>query len=108
MNNGQIFENLLRSIDLSLQLIANKDSTRRTTAFVDKKTISVKLGVPPVTIDKLVHQGIVSKGKSGFVLGRHYAKLDPSEQNTSNFLYDAGKILADAWVSFSNYDSEEK
>lgn len=99
-------EKILRSIDISLQVIANKDSKQQTIAFVDKKTIAIKLGVPPVTVDKLVHQGIVSEGKSGFVLGRHYTKLDPAETNTGNFLYDAVKILQDAWCCFKDYDND--
>jgi hypothetical protein len=100
-------EKILRSIDLSLQIIANKEIKHRTTAFVDKKSIASKLGVPPVTIDKLIHQGITSEGRSGFVLGRHYTKLDAAETNTSNFLYDAVKILQDAWCSFKDYDKDQ-
>lgn len=107
MTTSKEIEKLLRSIDVSLQLIASKNSPNRTTAFVDKKTIASKLGVPLVTIDKLVHQGLVSNGTSGLVHKRHYAKLDPTESNTSNFLYDAGKILQDAWNSFKDYDNEK-
>lgn len=105
MELSKDIEKILRSIDLSLQLIATKEAGKQTIAFVDKKTIAIKLGVPPVTIDKLVHQGVVSKGKSGFVFGRHYTKLDPTETNTGNFLYDAVKILQDAWCCFKDYDN---
>lgn len=104
MPTSKELEKLLRSIDLSLQLIASREDSRRTTAFVDKKTIAARLGVPLITIDKLIHQGLVSNGKSGLVHQRHYAKLDPTESNTANFLYDAGKILEDAWNSFKDYD----
>lgn len=96
---------ILRSIDTSLQILANSKSGNLTTAFISKKAISERLGVNPVTIDKLIHQGIVSKGKSGLVEGRHYCKVDPSENNTSSFLYDSAKVLADAWNSFQNYNA---
>jgi len=107
MTISKEIEKILRSIDVSLQIIASKNSAGSTTAFVDKKTIASRLGVPLVTIDKLIHQGLVSKGKSGLVHQRHYAKLDPAESNTANFLYDAGKILEDAWNSFKDYDNEK-
>lgn len=94
---------VLRNIDTSLQIIANKDSGGLTTAFVNKKAIAARLGVSPITIDKLIHQGITSQGKSGLVEGRHFCKLDPSETNTSNFLFDSAKVLKDAWKSFTGY-----
>ncbi|MBM4229120.1 MAG: hypothetical protein FJ184_00055 [Gammaproteobacteria bacterium] len=94
---------LLRSIDTSLQIIANSKSSNITTAFVNKKAVAARLGVSPVTIDKLIYQGITSKGSSGLVEGRHYCKLDPSESNTSNFLFDSAKVLQDAWTSFTGY-----
>jgi hypothetical protein len=93
----------LRSIDVSLQIIANSKAGNLTTAFVGKKVIASRLGVPPITVDKLIHQGLVSKGTSGLVEGRHYCKLDPTETNTSNFLFDSAKVLADAWTSFTGY-----
>lgn len=108
MELSKDLEKILRSIDLSLQIIANKEAKQNTTAFVDKKSIAMKLGVPLVTIDKLIHQGIVSEGKSGLVQGRHYTKLDPTETNTGNFLYDAVKILQDAWCSFKDYDKDQQ
>ena len=95
---------IFRSIDTSLQVLSNTKSGNVTTAFINKKAIAERMGVNPVTIDKLIHQGITSKGKSGLVEGRHYCKLDPTENNTSNFLYDSAKVLADAWKSFQNYD----
>jgi hypothetical protein len=94
---------ILRSIDASLQIIANSNSGNVTTAFVNKKTIAARLGVQPIVVDKLVYQGITSQGSSGLVEGRHYCKLDPSENNISNFLFDSAKVLSDAWTSFSGY-----
>jgi hypothetical protein len=108
MENLKELEKILRNIDLSLQVIANKNADKCTTAFVDKKTIANKLNVPLVTIDKLIHQGLVSAGKSGLVFGRHYTKIDPSETNTGNFLYDAVKILQDAWCCFKDYDNDQQ
>lgn len=96
---------VLRSIDTSLQVLANTKSGNVTTAFISKKALAERLGLNSVAIDKLVYQGITSKGKSGLVEGRHYCKLDPTETNTSNFLYDSAKVLADAWNSFQNYDA---
>jgi hypothetical protein len=95
---------IFRSIDTSLQILANTKSGNVTTAFISKKAIAERMGVNPVTIDKLIYQGITSKGKSGLVEGRHYCKIDLTENNTSNFLYDSAKVLADAWKSFQNYD----
>lgn len=94
---------ILRNIDTSLQIIANSNSTNITTAFISKKAVATRLGVTPVTIDKLIHQGITSKGASGLIEGRHYCRLDPNEVNTSNFLFDSAKVLQDAWTSFTNY-----
>ena len=96
---------VLRSIDTSLQVLANTKSGNVTTAFISKKALAERLGLNSVAIDKLVYQGITSKGKSGLVEGRHYCKLDSTETNTSNFLYDSAKVLADAWNSFQNYDA---
>lgn len=95
---------ILRNIDISLQIIAQNKTKEAKTIFVSKKDISLRLGVPPVTIDKLIYQGVTSKGKSGLVERRHYCKLDPAEQNTSNFLFDPVQITTDAWKSFANYD----
>ena len=89
----------LKSIDASLQIIANASSGDVTTAFVNKKTVAARLGVPLVTVDKLIHQGLVSQGSSGLVEGRHYCRLDPTENNTSAFLFDLAKVLRDAWNS---------
>ena len=94
---------VLKNIDTSLQIIANTNAGGVTTAFVNKKAIAARLGVSPVTVDKLIYQGVTSKGKSGLVEGRHYCKLDPTETNTSNFLFDAAKVLKDAWTSFTGY-----
>lgn len=96
---------ILRSIDISLQVLANTQSGGVTTAFISKKAMAERLGVNPVALDKLVYQGLTSKGASGLVEGRHYCKLDPTENNTSNFLYDSAKVLADAWNSFQNYNA---
>ena len=84
-------------------MLANSKSDRFTTAFVNKKAIALRLGVPQVTVDKLIHQGLLSQGKSGLVEGRHYCKLDPADTNPSNFLFDAAKVLQDAWTSFTGY-----
>jgi hypothetical protein len=94
---------ILRSIDTSLQILANAKASNITTAFVNKKAVAARLGVTPVTIDKLIYQGITSQGSSGLVEGRHYCKLDPTESNTSNFLFDSAKVLQDAWTSFTGY-----
>ena len=97
---------VLQSIDPSLQMIANGNAGV-TTAFISKKAIAQRLGVPPVQIDKLVHQGLSSGGTSGLVEGRHYCKLDPSETNTRYFLFDATKVMTDAWKSFTGYEQPE-
>lgn len=91
----------LSSIDVSLQLIANKNQ-RRTTAFVSKRVICQRLSIPAVALDKLLYQGIVSGGSHGLVEGKHYCKLDPDEQNSSKFLYDPYTILESAWSNFKN------
>ena len=102
MINKELLE-ILRNIDTSLQVIANSNTGNVTTAFVNKKAVAARLGVSPITVDKLIYQGITSKGTSGLVEGRHYCKLDPSESNTSNFLFDSAKVLQDAWTSFTGY-----
>lgn len=99
MNLKELTE-CLRSIDTSLQVIASTHSGNITTAFVNKKTMAARMSVPPVTIDKLIHQGLVSGGTSGLVEGKHYCKIDPAENNTNNFLFDAVKVMASAWNSF--------
>ena len=73
----------LTSIDTSLQLFVSQKEGRVTSAFVSKKVISQRLNVPAVTLDKLIHQGIVSGGESGLVEGKHYCKTDPDERNLS-------------------------
>jgi len=93
---------LLSSIDVSLQMMANRHG-RRTTAFVNRRTIAQRLGVPTVVIDKLIFQGISSKGSSGLIEGKHYCKLNPQENNSSKFLYDPYEILQAAWSNFK-YD----
>ena len=98
---------ILQSIDTSLQIMAGAESGA-TTAFISKKAIAQRLGVGQVVIDKLIHEGIHSRGESGLVEGRHYCKLDPKETNTRYFLFDAGKVMADAWKSFSGYDTESR
>ena len=102
MINKELLDTL-RNIDTSLQIIANANSGNVTTAFVNKKAIAARLGVAPVTVDKLIHQGITSRGESGLVEGRHFCKRDPMESNTSNFLFDSAKVLQDAWTSFTGY-----
>jgi len=94
---------ILRSIDTSLQLLANANSGNVTTAFITKRAVAERLGVPSIKIDKLIHQGILSGGESGLVEGRHYCKLDPDENNPSNYLYDSAKVLSDAWTNFTGY-----
>lgn len=94
---------ILRSVDTSLQMLANVKTGGMTTAFVNKKAIAARLGVQPVAIDKLVYQGLTSGGTSGLVEGRHYCKLDPTENNISNFLFDSTRVLSDAWKNFTNY-----
>ena len=91
----------INSIDVSLQLIASS-SSKRTSAFVSKKVIGQRLNIPSVSVDKLIHQGIVSGGKSGLVEGIHFCKVDPSEQNSSKFLFDAQAVIDSAWKNFKN------
>lgn len=92
----------LESIDTSLQLLVAQKDGKITTAFVSKKVISQRLNVPAVTIDKLIHQGIASGGKSGLVEGKHYCKVDPEERNSSKFLFDPHSIIQAAWHNFQN------
>jgi hypothetical protein len=96
----------LKNIDVSLQILAQSKLDKTRTVFVSKKTLAARLGVPPVTIDKLVYQGVTSKGASGLVESRHYCKLDPNEQNISNFLFDPIQVTQDAWKSFTNYTND--
>lgn len=91
----------LESIDVSLQLIANK-SQNRTTAFVTKRVICQRLSVPTVALDKLIHQGLASGGDYGIIEGKHFCRLDPNERNSSKFLYDPYAILNSAWENFKN------
>jgi hypothetical protein len=97
----QIKEALV-SIDVTLQLLVAQKEGKITSAFVSKKTIGQRLNVPSVTIDKLIHQGIVSGGSSGLVEGKHYCKVDPEERNSSKFLYDPHAVLQAAWSNFQN------
>tara|TARA_R100000995_G_C3475534_1_gene120741 strand:- start:1324 stop:1650 length:327 start_codon:yes stop_codon:yes gene_type:complete len=91
----------LESIDASLQSISQTDK-QETTAFVSKRTICNRLNVPSVTLDKLIHQGVASGGDSGLVEGIHFCRTDPTERNSSKFLYDSRRILNSAWKSFKN------
>lgn len=92
----------LTSIDVSLQLLLAQKEGKVTSAFVNKKTISQRLNIPSVTIDKLIHQGIVSGGTSGLVEGKHFCKVDPEERNSSKFLYDPHAVIQAAWKNFQN------
>lgn len=93
----------LQSIDTSLQIIASDNTNnRRTTAFVSKKVICQRLNIPAIALDKLIYQGITSEGKSGLVEGLHFCKIDPTEQNSSKFLYDPQAVIHSAWSSFQN------
>jgi hypothetical protein len=96
---------VLQSIDLSLKVIASRQNENAPAVLVTKKQVADALGVKPVTVDKLVYQGIVSKGTSGLVERIHYCKLDPNERNTSNYRFNLARILVDAWNSFSNYEN---
>jgi len=91
----------LNSIEISLQMLVAQKDNKITTAFVSKKVISQRLNIPSVTIDKLIHQGIVSGGESGLVEKKHYCKVDPSERNSSKFLYDLHAIIQAAWSNFT-------
>ena len=91
----------LNSIETSLQLLVAQKEGKITSAFVSKKVISQRLNVPAVTVDKLIHQGIASGGDSGLVEGKHYCKVDPTERNSSKFLYDPHAIMQAAWSNFS-------
>lgn len=106
MNFKEIADTL-RSIDISLQQIAANATGRKTTAFVNRKSVANRLGVPLVKIDQLIHSGLVSAGKCGLVEGRHYCKLSPSDTNTSDFLYDVAIILEDAWSGFKGYERRD-
>jgi len=93
----------LKSIDISLQLLAaNKNGDTRTTAFVSKKTVCQRLNIPSIALDKLIHQGLASGGKSGLVEGTHFCKLDPEDRNSSKFLFDIQAIIRSAWSNFKN------
>jgi len=93
----------LNSIDVSLQLLAaNKDNEQRTTAFVSKKVVCQRLNIPAVALDKLIFQGITTKGESGLTEGIHYCKLDPQERNSSKFLFDLHAVIQSAWKNFKN------
>ena len=94
-------KSVLESIDVSLQLIANK-SQNRTTAFVTKRVICQRLSVPTVALDKLIHQGLASGGDYGIIEGKHFCRLDPNERNSSKFLYDPYAILNSACENFKN------
>lgn len=95
----KIISDTLSSIDVSLQMLAAKD-TGTPTMLVGKKIVAQRLGVPAIAVDKLIHQGVASRGKSGLIEGRHYCKLDPDENNPSKFLYNANEILQSAWSNF--------
>jgi hypothetical protein len=92
---------VLESIDVSLQLLANK-SENRTTVFVSKRVICQRLSIPSVALDKLIHQGLASGGDYGVIEGKHFCRLDPNERNSSKFLYDPYAILNSAWENFKN------
>jgi hypothetical protein len=96
----------LESIDVNLQVLANTKAHNITTAFVSRKVIAARLGVPPIVIDKLIHTGTTSQGKAGLVEGIHYAKLDPTETNASRFLFDSTKVLQAAWQNFTGYGND--
>jgi len=91
----------LNSIETSLQLLVAQKDGKVTSAFVSKKTVSQRLNIPSVTVDKLIHQGIVSRGDSGLIEGKHYCKVDPTERNSSKFLYDIHAITQAAWSNFT-------
>jgi hypothetical protein len=91
---------ILKSIDVSLKLIAAGSGETPTTVLVDKKTVAASLGVATSFIDKLIFQGIVSKGNSGLVERKHYCKLTPDEKNTANYRFNLNQVLADSWKSF--------
>lgn len=91
----------LDSIEASLQLLVAQKEGRLTSAFVSKRVVSQRLNIPSVTVDKLIHQGIVSGGESGLVESRHYCKVDPAERNSSKFLYDIHAITQAAWSNFT-------
>ena len=89
----------LQSIDVSLQAVANTDSSR-TASFVSKKIMCQRLSIPSVALDKLIIEGRASGGRTGLIEGVHYCRLDPDENNSSKFLFDPSKILEAAWKSF--------
>ena len=91
----------LESIDASLQSISQTDA-KETRAFVSKRTICSRLNIPSVALDKLIHQGVASQGDNGLVEGVHFCRTDPTERNSSKFLYDSQRILDSAWKSFQN------
>lgn len=97
---------VLSSIDISLQILSNAKSNKATVAFTTKKALAARLNVAPIVIDKLIHTGIASGGSAGLVEGIHYCKLDPTETNTSAFLFDASKVLEAAWQNFANYKND--
>ena len=108
LNTNTLAKNLrdiadtLASVDASLQSLAYRGEDKITQSFVNKKTICHRLSVPSVAVDKLIHQGIASGGKSGLVEGVHYCKIDPEERNSSKFLYDAHRVMNSAWTNFQS------
>ena len=106
MEINKEFLETLKSIDLSLKILAAGRESPPSTVLVDKKTVAKSLNVSAAFIDKLIFQGIVSNGISGLVERRHYCKLTPDEKNTANYRFNLNRILADSWQSFANYDSE--
>ena len=93
----------LNNIDVSLQLlVSSNNGEHRTTGFVSKKVVAQRLNIPSVAVDKLIHQGLVSGGETGLVEGKHFCKLDPSEQNSTKFLFDIHAVINSAWNNFKN------
>ncbi len=97
------FLTTLRSIDLSLKIIAGSKDTLTPTVLISRSEVCELLGVTATTVDKLIHQGIVSGGYSGLVERRHYCKLTPEETNTARFKFNPTTVVRDAWQSFTNY-----
>jgi len=98
--NKELLETL-KSIDTSLKLLAAGSGEVPSTVLVDKKTVASSLGVNSAFVDKLIFQGVVSKGTSGLVERRHYCKLTPDEKNTANYRFNLNQVLADSWKSFT-------
>jgi hypothetical protein len=96
----------LESIDRTLKVMCSQVGDSPVDCLVTKDQVGEALNLASTAIDKLIFQGLVSKGESGLVEGRHYCKLHPEETNPSNFRFNLYHVLDDAWKSFKEYKND--